>query len=158
MAMRNLSLEPNDSDFVGLCSVLLPEIQKIVKDRRVSEDSPVRPFLEDILRHDGTLPVLRELTKVTKYPSVRRAHPDRIPSTNLSRALVSTFNKSIEKDEITAQDYVRNKRLNNKNHYPAIQTTNRLSSSYVGATIVVPPPRPIQSVPKTSKKPIPSIS
>ncbi|TEY49392.1 hypothetical protein BOTCAL_0287g00170 [Botryotinia calthae] len=157
MAMRRLSLEPGDSDFVSLCSVLLPEIQKIVKDRRVLENSPVRPLLEDLLRHDGILPVLRELTKATKYPSVRRAHPSGIPNTKLSRALISTFNKSIEQDEITVQDYVRNKPVSNRNHYPAIQTANRLSSSYVGAT-VVPPPRPIQSVPKTSRNPIPSTS
>lgn len=157
MAMRNLSLEPDESDFVDLCSVLLPEIQKIVKDRRVSENSPVRPFLEDILRHDGTLPVLRELTKVTKYPSIRRAHPSEIPSTKLSRALVSTFNKSIEQDETTVQDYVRNKPANNRNYYPAIQTTNRHSSSYP-ATTGLPPPRPIHPVPKTSRKPIPSTS
>ncbi|TGO44908.1 hypothetical protein BCON_0445g00020 [Botryotinia convoluta] len=157
MNKRKLSSESDDSDLVKLCSFLLPEVQKIVNDRRVSENSPIRPLLEDILRHDGIIPVLREFSQAAQYPSVRRAHPSGVPDTEFSRTLVSTSNKSTEEDGKTVRDYLRNKPANNRSHYPVIQAASRLPSKYTGAA-VVPPPRSIKSVLNTSKRPISSTS
>ncbi|KAF7956481.1 hypothetical protein EAE96_003820 [Botrytis aclada] len=157
MNERKLSSEPGDSDLVMLCSFLLPEIQEGVKNRRVSENSPIRPLLEDILRNEGILPVLREFSQATKYPSVRKTHPSRAPNTEFSKAAVSPFNKSIEKDGKIVRDYLQNKPANNSSHYPATQTTSSLPYKYF-APAVVPPPRPSRSVLNTPKKPIPSTS
>ncbi|TGO43591.1 hypothetical protein BOTNAR_1825g00010 [Botryotinia narcissicola] len=157
MNKRGLSSGSNDSDLVKLCSFLLPEVQRIVNDRWVSENSPIRPLLEDILRHDGIIPVLREFPQAIQYPSVRRTHPSGESSTEFSRSLVPTFNESIEDDEKTVRDYLGNKPANNGSHYPVIRTASRPPSKYIGAT-VIPPSRPIESDLDTSKKPIPSTS
>ncbi|TGO82131.1 hypothetical protein BPOR_0913g00030 [Botrytis porri] len=157
MNKRKLSSKSDDSDLVNLCSFLLPEVQKIVNDRRVSENSPIRPLLEDILRHDGIIPVPREFSQATQYPSVRRLHPCGLPNTEFSKASVSSLNKSIAEDGKTVRDYLRNKPANNSSRYPVNQTVSRLPSKYIGAA-VIPPPRPIKPVLNTSKKPIPSTS
>ncbi|THV44576.1 hypothetical protein BGAL_0615g00050 [Botrytis galanthina] len=156
MNKRELSSESDDSDLVKLCSFLLPEVQRIVNDRRVSENSPIRPLLEEILRHDGILPVLREFSQAIQYPSVRRTHLSGKLNTEFSRTLVSFFNKSIEDDGKTVRDYLRNKPANNSSHYPVIRSASRPPSKYIGAA-VVPPSRPIKSALSISKKPIPSL-
>ncbi|TGO31533.1 hypothetical protein BHYA_0551g00010 [Botrytis hyacinthi] len=155
MNKRELSSESDDSDLVNLCSFLLPDVQRIVNDRRVSESSPIRPLLEDILRLDGIIPVLRKFSQAIQYPSVRRIHPSGESNTEFPRTLVSTFNNSIEDDGKTVRDYLRNKPANNSSHYPVIRQAGRPSSKYIGAA-VVPPSRPIKPVLNTSKKPIPS--
>ncbi|KAF7886823.1 uncharacterized protein EAF02_003470 [Botrytis sinoallii] len=155
MNKRKLSSESDDSDLVKLCSFLLPEVQRIVNDRRVSEKSPITPLLEDILRHDGIIPVLREFSKAIQYPSTRKAHSSEVPNTECSRALVSTFNKGIQKDGKIVRDCLRTKPANNSSHYPAIQAASSLPSKYIGFA-VIPPPTPINYVLNTSKKPVPS--
>lgn len=156
MNKRELSSESDDSDLVNLCSFLLPEVQRIVNDRRVSENSPIRPLLEEILRHDGILPVLREFSQAIQYPSVRRTHLSGKSNTEFSRTLVSFFNKSIQDDGKTVRDYLGNKPANNSSRYPVIRSASRPPSKYIGAA-VVPPSRPIKSVLSISKKPIPSL-
>ncbi|ESZ90620.1 hypothetical protein SBOR_8993 [Sclerotinia borealis F-4128] len=134
MDRKRFVSESDDSDIIKLCSVLLPEIERIVKDRRVPEGSQIRILTRDLLQSDGTISVLRELTQATRFPLDRKTHPKGVASTEVSKALVSLFNQNVQEGNTMVRDVQCYRSTTRGNRHPTDGNAHRRNPKNVGAT------------------------
>ncbi|TGO47280.1 hypothetical protein BCON_0285g00040 [Botryotinia convoluta] len=95
--------KPNDEDVLGLCKILLPELQEIIKKGVVPHDSILHSVLRNTLCTVGVVPVIRSLTAQDNPESAEMAHPKGITVTKLTTAVVDLFNENIVRRSVINQ-------------------------------------------------------
>ncbi|KAF7920488.1 hypothetical protein EAE99_008102 [Botrytis elliptica] len=92
--------KPNDDEVLGLCKILLPEIQEVIKKGVVPHDSILHSVFRNTLCTAGVVPVIRSLTAKDNPASAEMTHPEGVTVNKLTTAVVDLFNENIVRKSV----------------------------------------------------------